>query len=269
MPVNSRNCNRFLGLITALAWSFQALAAQLPQLDEQQAGWLGERIFENECASRVPCLTSWNAGEQFPSLGIGHFIWYPRGQSGPFVETFPALMAYYRDNGVVLPHWLREANGAPWKSRDDFLSAQDSAAMIELRELLLHTRDLQTRFIIRQFYEDITLLYKSGGLHNAEMESLVFTLGSSEPPHGIYALIDYVHFKGWGTAPSERYQEQGWGLLQVLQAMAGQQPSLENFVAAAETVLRRRVALAPPERNEQRWLAGWLKRVHGYLLTRD
>ncbi|MDX8395917.1 MAG: hypothetical protein R8K22_05850, partial [Mariprofundaceae bacterium] len=80
-------------------------------------------------------------------------------------------------------------------------------------------------------------------------------------------LIDYVNFKGEGTNPNERYQGQGWGLLQVLQNMdterAKQHANLA-FSDAAEKVLTQRVALSPIERNEQRWLAGWLKRIQTY-----
>ena len=36
-------------------------------------------------------------------------------------------------------------------------------------------------------------------------------------PNGVYALVDYVNFKGEGIAPSERYSGVGWGLLQVLE----------------------------------------------------
>ena len=36
----------------------------------------------------------WNPGEEFPSLGIGHFIWYPAGVDGPFIESFPRLLAF-------------------------------------------------------------------------------------------------------------------------------------------------------------------------------
>jgi hypothetical protein len=57
-------------------------------------------------------------------------------------------------------------------------------------------------------------------------------------------------------------------LLQVLQEMKSETAnSVAEFSRAAATVLRRRVANAPPGRNEQRWLAGWLKRVNSY--TRD
>jgi hypothetical protein len=40
--------------------------------------------------------------------------------------------------------------------------------------------------------------------------------------------------------------------------------ALVDFRRAAAFVLERRVQLAPPERGEQRWLKGWLKRLQTY-----
>jgi hypothetical protein len=75
-----------------------------------------------------------------------------------------------------------------------------------------------------------------------------------------------VHFKGDGSNLAERYAGVGWGLLQVLQDMPAQGTSpLADFVTSAKAVLARRVANAPPERNEQRWLAGWNNRLGTYL----
>jgi hypothetical protein len=91
-------------------------------------------------------------------------------------------------------------------------------------------------------------------------------VAGAEPPYGLYALIDYVHFKGEGTKDSERYQGEGWGLLQVLQRMpAASATPLPDFVASARDVLAKRVALAPSARNEQRWLNGWHARLATYL----
>jgi hypothetical protein len=86
-------------------------------------------------------------------------------------------------------------------------------------------------------------------------------------PNGTYALIDYVNFKGDGTLATERYQGQGWGLLQVLAGMrevpAGQAAAAE-FAASAKRMLSRRVANAPAERGESRWLPGWHNRCATY-----
>ena len=47
-------------------------------------------------SERAEYLTHWNEGEDFPSLGIGHFIWFPEGVDAPFDEQFPALISYLR-----------------------------------------------------------------------------------------------------------------------------------------------------------------------------
>jgi len=62
-------------------------------------------------------------------------------------------------------------------------------------------------------------------------------------------------------------QGQGWGLLQVLQNLHGQvagERALTEFADAALAPLTRRIQLAPPERNEQRWLPGCSKRINTY-----
>ena len=91
-------------------------------------------------------------------------------------------------------------------------------------------------------------------------------------PEGLFALVDYYNFKGLGNNPRERYQGQGWGLLQVFEAMSELQLEEDHcvdivgrFRDAAAGRLQMRVELSPPERNESRWLTGWLNRLDGYL----
>ncbi|MBV9128241.1 MAG: hypothetical protein JO117_09165, partial [Verrucomicrobia bacterium] len=86
-------------------------------------------------------------------------------------------------------------------------------------------------------------------------------------PGGVYALVDYVNFKGEGALPSERYAGRGWGLLQVLSGMTGADAgagATREFADSAARVLAERVKNAPPERHEARWLPGWTSRVRGY-----
>jgi hypothetical protein len=87
--------------------------------------------------------------------------------------------------------------------------------------------------------------------------------GLSATAEGAFCLIDYVNFKGEGTAKTERYNGLGWGLLQVLESMSAPTPAA--FAASAKATLSRRVQNAPPARKEQRWLAGWHNRCDGYL----
>lgn len=256
-------------LLVPLVLAAPPAAAQAPSLDEAQLAWLGERIFENECGGRRSCLTSWNDGEDFPSLGIGHFIWYRAGQRERFEESFPRLLAWLAENGAALPAWLGEEPleaDNPWADRESFYADFDGPRMAGLRRLLEDTRDLQARFIARRLTVSADAIARSfPAPRRARAAEAVRRLAESHPPLGLYALIDYLHFKGSGLLESERYRGQGWGLKQVLAELGGRAPTLEHFVAAAETVLRRRVDNAPPERGEARWLEGWTARLRTYL----
>src|SRR5437016_5828671 len=67
---------------------------------------IGKRIRQNECGGTISGLTSWNVGENFAALGIGYFIWYPKGQHGPFDESFPKLVRFVSAHGAKLPPFL-------------------------------------------------------------------------------------------------------------------------------------------------------------------
>jgi hypothetical protein len=268
MPAISTSFNRYLLILPLQLLIFDTAHSQLPVLSDPHTNWLGERIFQNECNLRFECLTSWNQAEDFPSLGIGHFIWYRAGQEEAFTETFPELLQHYRAADVHLPGWIEALPNAdsPWQSRQQFHDQMNSAKMQSLRQFLADTTDLQVDFIIKRFAQAVPeLLSEVRASQRQTIEASLYHIGQSHPPYGIYALIDYVHFKGTGVDKNEHYQGQAWGLLQVLQQMQGSAVTLENFVDSAGIVLARRVANAPPERNEQRWLAGWKNRLLTYL----
>lgn len=238
-------------------------------ISQSEIEQVGEKIYLNECAGKRACLTSWNRGEAFPSLGIGHFIWYPNGTSGPFKESFPDLIRFMQRDGIKIPTWLTKAidGGAPWHSRDQFLAAQHSPSMEQLRSFLDHHKPLQVRFMVARLNRALPEILAS--IHASERDNLQRQFQRvAKTPMGYYALIDYVNFKGEGTKASERYQGKGWGLLQVLQNMNREdEDALHAFASAADRVLTRRVALSPPERSEERWLAGWRKRLSTYHPT--
>lgn len=267
MPAISISFNRFLCLLLLWCPAVSASAGSLPTLTDSQLHWLGKRVFASECSSRFACLTSWNEGEAFPSLGIGHFIWYREGQQEVFEETFPALLHWLHQSGADLPDWLKAQPDldSPWNSREHFLAEIDSERTTELRHLLADTQAMQVAFIVQRLQRESSamLAASTGTFDSARLEERFFAIANSAPPYGVYALIDYLHFKGSGLNQEERYNAEGWGLLQVLESM--QTNTLDSFVTAAEQVLKRRVLNAPAERNEQRWLTGWTNRVRGYL----
>jgi len=229
---------------------------------------IGKRIWQNECNGTIAGLTSWNEGENFASLGIGHFIWYPKDQRGPFEESFPKLMSFISSRGAKLPKLLSEnaEQPCPWNSRSEFLGAQHTAEMNQLRQFLADTVDLQTEFLIARLQSALPkMLSEAAPSDRANLEQQFERMART--PQGCYALADYVNFKGEGVLHTERYHGQGWGLLQVLAGMhrtAGDAAAVDEFVRSAKAVLIRRVQNAPAERRESRWLSGWIRRVNSY-----
>ena len=236
------------------------------QLDKASLNQIGLKVWQNECRGTLDGLVSWNHSEEFPSLGLGHCIWYPQGKTGPFEEGFPQLIDFLKDklkdSEMKIPSWIRTKKGFPWKTREAFLKAKRSRKMQELREFLSSTLDLQVLFLFERFkIAEEQILPSLNAIQKVHLEALK---GSAE---GMYALVDYVNFKGLGTSDKERYRGQGWGLLQVLQNIpddTSRQKILEAYVTSSKQVLSRRVKNAPSSRNEERFLNGWFKRLETY-----
>ncbi|MBP6783976.1 MAG: hypothetical protein KA152_09335 [Verrucomicrobiales bacterium] len=237
------------------------------KLSEADAAAIGRKIWENECGGTVEGLTSWNAGEDFPSLGIGHFIWYVPGRPGPFQESFPPLIAYMKQKGTPVPVWVTEVNGCPWNSRSEFLKDQGAPRMKELRQFLANTVPVQTGFIVQRLEQALPKMQAAttGEADKARLRENFYKMTGSRT--GLYSLIDYVNFKGEGVKPEEKYNGYGWGLRDVLLEMgpsAGGQASANEFSEAAKRVLQRRIKNAPSDRGESRWSAGWMNRCESY-----
>jgi len=272
-PSRTERRSRFEGCCFLAALIFATLIASLPRplyaitLSHSDVQRIGKKIWQNECNGTIAGLTSWNAGEDFASLGIGHFIWYPKGRRGPFEESFPKLVSFISKRDAKLPTLLLGPGEkpCPWNSRTEFVIAQHSTEMNQLRQFLVDTIDLQAEFLIARLDSALPkMLAEAAPADRANVKTQFERL--TKTSQGCYALIDYVNFKGEGVLHTERYQGQGWGLLQVLQAMHGTSDTgaVDEFASAAKTVLTRRVQNSPTERHESRWLSGWIRRVNGY-----
>lgn len=251
--------------------------AQLAALRQADYQWIGERIYQNECAGNPKYLTYWGEGEDFPSFGIGHFIWHPKRLKNDvkpkFTETFPAMVQFVSKTQRP-PGWLAELSTqtefiAPWSSKKTFDQARSLNELQQLRQWLLATQPQQAQFIVLMFQkrwlsETQTLtLQQQARLQHRLNKMMGFK-------KGLFAVVDYFNFKGIGVNQKERYQGQSWGLASVLTAMEVSQATsqgeyLEQFVIAAKKRLQLRVKLAPVERNEARWLKGWEVRLDQYL----
>ena len=259
----------FLFLLFGTASSFPG-PAPAPALSSAEAKKIGMKIWRNECEGTVEGLTSWNEGENFPSLGIGHFIWYPEGTIGPFEESFPKMLSYLKQRGAKIPQWLLETPHCPWNSRHQFEATRHGEAMNSLRTLLRDTVDLQTEFAAQRMAQSLAKMGEQLTATQRQHIEAQFNRVAATPG-GYYALMDYVNFKGEGTKETERYRGEGWGLLQVLTGMNGLKSgpgpeALEEFSRSAIRVLQRRVANSPPERHEERWMEGWKSRCLSYRI---
>jgi hypothetical protein len=249
----------FFAISAALLWNAEA---QTVRLTDAQAKAIGQKIWKNECAGTVDGLTSWNKGEDFASLGIGHFIWYVEGKRGPFEESFPKLIEWLTKNSVEMPAWLAKGGPCPWNTRAEFMADFQSKKMQELRKFLVATVPWQARFAALRLEQALPKMLAAAPPESREKIRENFYRVAAEPL-GMYALIDYVNFKGEGILPTERYQGEGWGLSQVLESMKPG-PPLPAFSRAAEQVLTNRVKNSPPARNEAKWLPGWRNRCTTY-----
>lgn len=238
----------------------------IKSISKKEAKNIGMLIWQNEASQRTDLLAVWNQYESFPSLGIGHFIWFPKNQRPKYTEQFPLLCCYLKQNGITLPHWLERALriGAPWTYREQFL--QDVKKLNELRSLLASTIDLQINFIIDQFKQQVPGIleatpfkFKSKVMYNTNL--------MLSCPQGTYALVDYLNFKGNGLSQAEELNGQRWGLLQVLMDMPNnlnRNNVNKAFAISAAKVLLRRIENSGPDYTLIAYLDGWMKRVSTY-----
>lgn len=169
-------------------------------------------------------------------------------------RPFPLLSSFLKKRGSPPPSWIE--GDCPWQTRADFLKEKGSSKVKELQALLEKSLPLQTQFLYLRFQEVEKLL----PTETAKITRLKASL------QGLYALIDYLNFKGSGLSEKERYKGEGWGLLQVLGQMPKEgsvEQAPRQFAEAALFVLKRRVANAPSS-NEERFFSGWQKRVESY-----
>ncbi|KRR22729.1 hypothetical protein [Bradyrhizobium retamae] len=255
--------------------SHDAKDLPVPQfvLPDDLAKKIGQKIWLNETGGKRDAITSWNANEEFASLGIGHFIWFPVGKWLPFEESFPALLESMRKKNVRLPAWLDQTQipANPWTSRAEFRKNANSPRMNELRQFLLDTVAEQTQFMMARAQGAMEKILKTTP-ESPEREHIViqFTrvVRASE---NFYPLIDYINFKGEGTNPNEAAvnrktgRRQGWGLKQVLLKMNGDTSDPKavraEFADAAQFVLQQRIRNLPSNRVFE---VGWLRRIATY-----
>lgn len=242
--------------------------AMIFEISKADTQLMAQRVFKNECSVEKNCLLEWNAGEDFLSLGLEHFIWFPSSTTSIFKDSFRSYLLYARKKGEKLPATLDKSPlpGCPWVNRDQFLTAKESQQYKDVLEFMIKTKNCQADYLIETTQRSLKkIIHATPQIQRQQISTYIAQLTSNA--QGLYAVIDYLNFKGSGIGSAERYQGEGWGLLQVLQGMheSNSQNIIIEFVGSAERVLRHRVFNAPSNRHEDKWLQGWISRVDTYL----
>ena len=202
-------------LLCAVIMTASSCAHAGIRLSDAEAEAVGRKIWKNESGATIDGLTHWNKGENFGSFGIGHFIWYKAGEPGPFTESFPGLLDALTASGRTLPGWLQGKPPCPWSDRDAFFGDFRGPRMNELRQLLADTVGTQARYAADRLEAALPKILAAAPA--SERKSLQTRFDRvAAVPNGVYTLMDFVNFKGEGVNPAERYNGEGWGLLQVL-----------------------------------------------------
>lgn len=234
---------------------------------------VGRQVWRNETGGENDMITAWNEAEDFMSLGIGHFIWFPKGLDTRFRESFPAMLAYLRAHGARPPTWLDrdQVPPCPWTTREHFRKEFRGKQMSGLRAFLHDTVGLQASYLVERMQAALPKIVEGlqTDAERAHVRDQFKRVAAASPD--LYPLVDYINFKGEGIAPSETYPNietgapEGWGLKHVLIEMKGRSAQrdtvLGEFADAAGYVLKRRIRNNPPNK---RWEKGWLKRVETY-----
>ena len=262
---------RKLFLFIIISWHI--LFAATLHITPKQAEYIAQKVWQNEGAGKDKYLVWWNDGEDFASLGIGHFIWFPKGHTERFREVFPMVVAFMQQRGVTMPSWLTPQSDFPWKSKAALMWAKKvkSTRYRELFAFLKRTMSQQAAFMAERTRQALPQILatidnpQKAAIIQRRFEKMLYHKDGSVDERGLYILIDYTNFKGEGTLESERYRGQGWGLLQVLEHFDEHNPDkYRAFADAAKAILSRRIENSPPARGEERWRRGWFKRLDGY-----
>jgi len=249
------------------------LFSQELNITRKQADYIAKKVWLNEGMGKDKYLIWWNKGEDFASLGIGHFIWFPKDHTERFREVFPMVVAFMEKKHVKMPKWLNHNTDFPWQTKKEFFAAKKAKTKkyMELFNFLNRTRSVQAEFMADRMIKALPQILdtiddpKKAAMIKRRFNHLLYKKDGSIDERGLYILIDYTNFKGEGTLKSERYKGQGWGLLQVLEHMDMKNPNkYKAFADSAKAMLDRRIKNSPPARGEKRWRSGWGWRLKTY-----
>ena len=136
-------------IFLSLLLVFSTLFSSSIHLSQKDANYVAKKVWQNEGAGKDKYLVWWNKGEDFASVGIGHFIWFSKGHSERFREVFPMYVDFMAKKGEKLPSWLHANTAFPWKTKAEFFKAKKAKTRQyqELFNFLKRTMPQQAEFM--------------------------------------------------------------------------------------------------------------------------
>ena len=261
----------------------QPLAPLCPlesKISQQQLHQIGEVVYKNETNKKKELLTHWNSDEEFASMGIGHFIWFPHNWTARFKEVFPEVLQYIRQHlkpqdNIKVPAWLDVDHYVPlpWNTHAEFEQNKSSKKMTELNSFLAHPKiiELQAAYMVERANETLARVLESirathPKKYTHASEQLYWLTQSAL---GIQSPVDYVNFKGDGTDIKDSLPcGLQWGLKQVLLTMPASNSvnsAGHNFANAVIKTLSCRAHNELSHRKKdfiEKWLPVWIRRAN-------
>lgn len=221
------------------------------RLNREEKIKLGRAIAKKELGSEG--LIDWTPSEDFASLGIMHATWGSE-KTIKHQNGFLKFLYYVQSKGGTIPDFLQKNQDNPWNSRSSFFYAKTSndPRMIQLQKFLQATKDLQVDFTIDQAAQACNKIIAKGKYNQNDILKLKQL---SSDAQGIFAIIDYVNFKGEGNLDDPS----SWGFANVIHEMqlsGGNE--IYRFIVAAEKVL------ANNHPKFYIYKAGWIGRLKFY-----
>ncbi|MEI6417282.1 MAG: hypothetical protein WCO92_06140 [Verrucomicrobiota bacterium] len=229
---------------------------QASDLTDDQLLEIGIKIWQNQCGiwdrpgkvthGMKQSITDWEA--DYAQIGIGQCIWYPADEDKNFQEDWPRVAQALKDKGYPIEDWMLRA--CPWNNSEEFFADFNGDRLKSLRKTLAKKYLIieQARCIATRLDESLDKMKAAidteSGITEGEKTVLkqmvnenFYLVATADYPRGLYALMDYVHFKGEGVLSTETINGVGWGLRQALEQMddkiAAKKGAITTFVNAA------------------------------------
>lgn len=218
-------------------------------------------------------------------LGIAQNLWLPEGSNSIFQTEWPTVAQRLQELGCKIKPWMLE--GCPWSSQEAFDTDFNSKKMVWLR-----THLSKKKLVLAQAFCIAERLQRA--MDPSSPDSLLTGLTEEQStlvqknfdlvvhcfnPSGIYALIDYVNFKGEGRLDgSEKFVGVSCGLLQVSlniqtpEEVANDETIINAFVEGAKVTLNNRIIyhkIQDPNSNDRQYWNMWVAHLSDYLLNDD